>query len=81
MHGPLHRRDAQACTRHADVCRRDLLRLPGSEFITLAEHQRLLGAIASHDADEAERAMLDHLTRANERYRILEDAMVRRASE
>jgi DNA-binding FadR family transcriptional regulator len=60
--------------------RRDLLRMPGSEYITLAEHQRLLDAIAQHDIDEAERAMTDHLTRANERYRILEDAMVRRAS-
>jgi DNA-binding FadR family transcriptional regulator len=61
--------------------RRDLLRLPGSEFITLAEHQRLVTAIAAHDEEEAERAMLDHLTRANERYRILEDAMARRTSE
>jgi len=60
--------------------RRDLLRLPGSEFITLAEHQRLLSAIAAHDVAEAERAMLDHLTRANERYRILEDAMNQRQS-
>lgn len=59
--------------------RRDLLRLPGSEFITLAEHQRLLDAIARHDADEAERAMMDHLSRASERYRILEDAMARRS--
>lgn len=59
--------------------RTDLLRLPGSEFITLAEHGRLLAAIAAHDVDEAERAMLDHLTRANERYRILEDAMAQRS--
>lgn len=58
--------------------RRDLLRLPGSEFITLAEHQRLLTAIAAHDESEAEQAMQDHLTRANERYRILEDAMAQR---
>lgn len=59
--------------------RRDLLRLPGSEFITLAEHQRLLDAVSAHNVDEAERAMLDHLKRANERYRILEDAMRRRS--
>ena len=59
--------------------RRDLLRMPGSEFITLAEHERLLAAIAAHDVLEAERAMTDHLTRANERYRILEDAMAQRA--
>ena len=59
--------------------RRDLLRMPGSEFITLAEHERLVAAIAAHDVVEAERAMTDHLTRANERYRILEDAMAQRA--
>ncbi|MEP7362817.1 MAG: transcriptional regulator NanR [Acidobacteriota bacterium] len=59
--------------------RRDLLRMPGSELITLAEHERLLNAIAAHDTGEAERAMLDHLRRANERYRILEDAMSRRS--
>ena len=59
--------------------RRDLLRLPGSEFITLAEHQRLVAAIRAHDIVDAERAMMEHLTRANERYRILEDAMSTRA--
>jgi DNA-binding FadR family transcriptional regulator len=58
--------------------RRDLLRLPGSELITLAEHERLLEAIAAHDVAEAERAMLEHLRRANERYRILEEAMAKR---
>jgi DNA-binding FadR family transcriptional regulator len=58
--------------------RRDLLRLPGSELITLAEHERLLRAVAAHDPEEAGRAMLEHLTRANERYRILEDATAMR---
>lgn len=58
--------------------RRDLLRLPGSELITLAEHERLLEAISSHDSAGAEEAMISHLSRANERYRILEDAMAKR---
>ena len=61
--------------------RRDLLRLPGSELITLAEHERLLTAIAAHDVDQAERAMLEHLTRASERYRILEDAAAKRSAD
>ena len=61
--------------------RRDLLRLPGSELITLAEHQRLLDAISAHDAAGAEKAMVEHLTRANERYRILEDAMAARKEQ
>ena len=61
--------------------RRDLLRMPGSELITLAEHERLLNAIAAHDAQAAESALFDHLTRANERYRILEDAMAKRSAD
>ncbi|HYP05697.1 MAG TPA: transcriptional regulator NanR [Bryobacteraceae bacterium] len=59
--------------------RRDLLRIPGSELITLAEHERLLDAIASHSEAEAEQAMVEHLTRASERYRILEDAIATRS--
>ena len=58
--------------------RRDLLRIPGSELITLAEHEALLNAVTSHDPVEAERAMAEHLSRANERYRILEDATAMR---
>lgn len=55
--------------------RHDLLRLPGSEQITLAEHQRLLDAIAAKDPDEAEAAMRDHLSRSSERYRALENEL------
>lgn len=58
--------------------RRDLLRLPGSELITLSEHERLLESIKSHNVAEAEQAMLDHLRRADERYRVLEDAIAKR---
>lgn len=52
--------------------RRELLRVPGSESLTLSEHQRLFEAISRHDEQESERAMTDHLTRANQRYRALE---------
>lgn len=52
--------------------RRDLLRVPRSESLTLGEHERLFEAIARHDDSEAERAMTDHLTRADQRYRALE---------
>ena len=58
--------------------RRDLLRMPGSEIITMAEHRRIQTAIAAHDVDDAERAMRDHLTRSDQRYRIIEDAMISR---
>lgn len=58
--------------------RTDLLRLPGSELITIAEHERLVAAIAAHDEVAAGQAMAEHLRRSDERYRILEDAMARR---
>ncbi|MFN3641755.1 MAG: transcriptional regulator NanR [Gemmobacter sp.] len=48
---------------------RDLVRLPGSEHVTLVEHRKILDAIALGDADAAEAAMVEHLTRANALYR------------
>ena len=44
---------------------------PGAEALTLAEHQKIIDAIAAHDPDRAATAMHDHLTRANELYRQL----------
>ncbi len=49
-----------------------MVRLPGAERLTLAEHERIIEAISAHDCDEAEQAMRDHLTRANLLYRVLE---------
>lgn len=46
----------------------DLVRAPGAEAITLAEHAAIIEAIAAHDADGAAQAMADHLTRANALY-------------
>ncbi|PTM42529.1 transcriptional regulator NanR [Bosea sp. 124] len=46
-----------------------LVRAPGAERLTLQEHQRIYDAIAAEDADEAARAMSDHLNRANALYR------------
>lgn len=48
-----------------------LVRAPGAESLTLAEHERIYEAIASHDAAGAEQAMRDHLTRANTLYQQL----------
>jgi len=48
-----------------------LVRAPGAESLTLAEHNRIVDAIEVHDAAGAEKAMRDHLTRANELYRRL----------
>jgi DNA-binding FadR family transcriptional regulator len=50
---------------------RTLVRAPGAERLTLAEHQRIYDAIAARDPDAAEAAMRDHLTRANTLYRSL----------
>ena len=59
---------------------RSIVRAPGVEHLTLAEHQRIIDAIARHDSEGAERAMRDHLTRANALYKRIEtppDAEVR----
>jgi DNA-binding FadR family transcriptional regulator len=45
-----------------------LVRLPGAERQTLAEHGRILAAVAAGDPDAAERAMRDHILRANTLY-------------
>ncbi|MDT7838729.1 transcriptional regulator NanR [Aquabacterium sp. OR-4] len=48
---------------------RSIVRAPGAESLTLAEHERIVEAIAAHDAAGAEQAMRDHLLRANALYR------------
>lgn len=50
---------------------RSLVRAPGAEQLTLAEHDRIVEAVASRDPARAERAMSEHLTRANALYRHL----------
>jgi DNA-binding FadR family transcriptional regulator len=48
-----------------------LVRAPGAEALTLAEHDRIVEAIEAHDAAGAEQAMREHLTRANALYQRL----------
>lgn len=48
---------------------RSLVRAQGVESVTLHEHQRIYDAIAAGDAEEAARAMADHLSRASALYR------------
>ena len=45
-----------------------LVRAPGAEQLTLAEHRRIVDAIAAHDGDAAEQAMRAHLLRSNTLY-------------
>ena len=49
-----------------------IVRAPGAEHLTLAEHERIVDAIAGHDAAGAEQAMREHLTRANALYQRCE---------
>jgi DNA-binding FadR family transcriptional regulator len=46
----------------------DLVRAPGAEEVTVDEHERMIDCIARHDPDGAERAVREHLTRANQKY-------------
>ncbi len=50
----------------------DLVRLPGSEDLTIAEHSRIFEAIAAGDEAAAAAAMHDHIARANDLYRQYE---------
>lgn len=45
-----------------------LVRAPGAEPLTLAEHAAIIEAVATGDADAAELAMRDHILRANKLY-------------
>ncbi len=47
---------------------RDLVRAPGAEHVTLAEHREIIEALAANDPDAAERRMENHLTRASGLY-------------
>ncbi|MDF3831916.1 transcriptional regulator NanR [Cupriavidus basilensis] len=53
---------------------RGIVRAPGAEELTLAEHQRIVDAVAAHDGEAAAQAMREHLTRANALYRTLQGA-------
>ena len=46
----------------------DLVRSPGLEQLTLAEHQQILDAIEKGDPEEAAKMTGDHLNRANSLY-------------
>ena len=49
-----------------------LVRLEGAEDLTIAEHRRILEAIASAQPDDAAGAMQDHILRGNALYRQYE---------
>lgn len=51
-----------------------LVRKPGAEKMIFAEHKAILELIEAQDPDGAAKAMTDHLTRANLRYQLAEQA-------
>jgi DNA-binding FadR family transcriptional regulator len=53
---------------------RSIVRAPGVESVTLAEHERIVQAIEQRDPDAAEQAMRDHLTRANALYQHVQES-------
>jgi DNA-binding FadR family transcriptional regulator len=56
----------------------ELVRFPGHEDVTLADHQEIFERVAERDAEGAERAMMDHLTRVNVQGRRRSRIMTRR---
>jgi DNA-binding FadR family transcriptional regulator len=52
------------------VYHQDLLIWSGKERFTLAEHEGIIAAIAAHDADAAEQALIHHLERSRSLYAV-----------
>ncbi|CAN5174813.1 transcriptional regulator NanR [soil metagenome] len=61
----------EAMFRWAGEHYQSLVRAPGAEELTLAEHERIVDAIAARDASGAAEAMHAHLSRANLLYQQL----------
>lgn len=62
---------SEALIRWAGEYYQTMVRAPGAEELTLAEHERIVDAIAAHDPEAAADAMRAHLTRANTLYQSL----------
>jgi DNA-binding FadR family transcriptional regulator len=58
----------QAMFEWASEYYQSIVRAPGAEALTLAEHQKIIDAIAARNEEAAVQAMSDHLNRANELY-------------
>jgi DNA-binding FadR family transcriptional regulator len=56
----------------------ELVRFPGHEDVTLADHQEIYERVAEHNPDGAEQAMINHLTRINVQGRSRPGIKVRR---
>ncbi|WMY11799.1 transcriptional regulator NanR [Paraburkholderia phenoliruptrix] len=70
---PIYPAIVESIFRWASEYYRPLVRAPGVEQLTLAEHERIVDAIAAHDGDAASEAMRLHLGRANSLYLTMKD--------
>lgn len=70
---PILTATVEAVFNWANEYYQSIVRAPGVEELTLAEHQRIIDAIAARDPDEATQAIRDHLLRASELYRRTEN--------
>jgi GntR family transcriptional regulator, sialic acid-inducible nan operon repressor len=68
---PIYPSIVESLFRWAGEYYQPMVRAPGAEELTLAEHERIVEAIAQHNGDVAAEAMRAHLSRANELYRTL----------
>jgi GntR family transcriptional regulator, sialic acid-inducible nan operon repressor len=66
---PIYPAIVEALFHWASEYYQSIVRAPGAEDLTLAEHERIVEAIAARDPDAAAQAMRDHLMRANALYR------------
>lgn len=68
---PIYPAVVEAIFQWAGAWYQPIVRAPGAESLTLEEHTRLVDAIAARTPDAAERAMREHLSRSDTRYRQL----------
>jgi GntR family transcriptional regulator, sialic acid-inducible nan operon repressor len=74
---PIYPAIVEAMFGWASAFHRSIVRAPGAEQLTLAEHRKIIDAIAANDAEAAAQAMQEHLLRANELYRSVEGGALR----
>lgn len=65
---PLFAAISRAMLRWLADVHRELVRIPGAEAVTLAEHGAILDKIESHEPEAAAIAMANHLTRVSSLY-------------
>ena len=78
---PIYPAIVEALFHWASEYYQTIVRAPGVESLTLAEHQRIVETIAAHDADGAALAMREHLTRANALYERVATPEARAAAD